>query len=117
MFWWETDCIWRHLSSRKWNAWAFILKENQRELLREADRLTRKSPTGIHTEPDLELQYWQLPEVDWPFASRLVRIAKTVRTVNIRHVIVTEKDWHRIKSKKRGQKRIPTFTPLISFPV
>ena len=89
--------------------WAFTLKENQPGLLREADRFTQKSPTGIHTEPDLELQYWHLPEVDWPVADRLVRIVKTVRTVNRRRVTVAEKDGHRIKSKKTVTEESTNF--------
>src|SRR3989475_3794654 len=31
--------------------WAFTLKQNQPELLREAERLTQESPTGVHAEP------------------------------------------------------------------
>ena len=31
--------------------WAFALKENQPDLLREAERFTQESPTGVHTEP------------------------------------------------------------------
>jgi len=41
--------------------WAFTLKENQPELLREAERLSRQSPTGVHHEPDREIRYWHLP--------------------------------------------------------
>jgi len=51
--------------------WAFTLKENQPELLREAER---------------ELCGWHLPEVDWPVADRLVRVVKTVRIDNQRHI-------------------------------
>jgi hypothetical protein len=47
-------------------AWAFTLKENQPELLREAERFKQESPTGVHTEPGREIRYWYLPEVDWP---------------------------------------------------
>jgi len=32
--------------------WAFTLKENQPELLREAERLTQESPAGVHVEPE-----------------------------------------------------------------
>jgi hypothetical protein len=79
--------------------WAFTLKENQPDLLREAERFTQESPTGVHTEPDQEIRYWHLPEVDWPVADRLVRVVKTVRIEQLRRVTVTEKDGHRIKSK------------------
>jgi hypothetical protein len=79
--------------------WAFTLKENQPDLLREAERLTQKSPTGVHAEPGRETRYWHLPEVDWPVADRLVRVVKTVRIEQLRRVAVSEKDGHRIKSK------------------
>ena len=79
--------------------WAFTLKENQPELLREAERLTQQSPTGVHTEPDREIRYWHLPELDWPVADRQVQVVKTVRIDNRRRVTVREQDGHRIKSK------------------
>ncbi len=78
--------------------WAFTLKENQPELLREAERFTQASPAGVYTEPSREIQYWHLPEVDWPVADRLVRVVKTVRTDIRRRVIVNEKNGHRIKT-------------------
>jgi hypothetical protein len=80
-------------------AWAFTLKENQPDLLREAERFTQESPTGVHTELGREIRYWHLPEVDWPVADRLVRVVKTVRIEQLRRVTVTEKDGQRIKSK------------------
>jgi hypothetical protein len=80
-------------------SWAFTLKENQPDLLREAERLTQQSPTGVHTEPGREIRYWHLPEVDWPVADRLVRVVKTVRIEQLRRVSVSQKDGHRIKSK------------------
>jgi hypothetical protein len=79
--------------------WAFTLKENQPDLLREAERFTQELPTGVHTEPGREIRYWHLPEVDWPVADRLVRVVKTVRIEQLHRVTVTEKDGHRIKSK------------------
>ena len=79
--------------------WAFTLKENQPELLREAERFTQEPPTGVHAEPGREIRYWHLPEVDWPVADRLVRVVKTVRIETQRRVMVSQKDDHRIKSK------------------
>ena len=79
--------------------WAFTWKENQPDLLREAERLTQGSPTGVHTELGRETRYWHLPEVDWPVADRLVRVVKTVRNEPLRRVKVSEKEGHRIKSK------------------
>jgi len=79
--------------------WAFTLKENQPELLREAERFTQGAPTGVHAEPGREIRYWHLPEVDWPVADRLVRVVKTVRFDHQHRVTVSEEDGHRAKSK------------------
>ena len=81
------------------------MKENQPELLREAERLTQQSPTGVQPEPGREIRYWHLPEVDWPVADRLVRVVKTVRIEQQRRVTVRAKDAPRTKGKTaRGCK-------------
>lgn len=79
--------------------WAFTLKENQPELLHEAERLTQESSSSREAQPDGEIRYWHLPEVDWPVAERGVRVVKTVRIEHHRRVIIREKDGHRTKSK------------------
>ena len=89
--------------------WAFTLKENQPELLREAERITQQSPTGVHVEPDRETRYWHLPEVDWPVADRLVRVVKAVRIEPQRRVTVSEKDGHRTKSKTAVTQQSTNF--------
>jgi len=89
--------------------WAFTLKENQPDLLREAERFTQASPTGVHTEPGREIRYWHLPEVDWPVADRLVRIVKTVRIENRRRITVSEKDGQRSKSKVEAPQESTNF--------
>ena len=89
--------------------WAFTLKENQPELLREAERFTQGDPLGISTEPDREVRWWHLPEVDWPVADRLVRVVKTVRIENQRHVTVTQKDDHRTKTKRMVKRESTNF--------
>src|SRR6202050_2853395 len=89
--------------------WAFTLKENQPELLREAERFTQASTAGVHTEPDREIRYWHLPEVDWPVADRLVRVVKTVRIENRNRVTVSEEDGHRIKRKTAAPQESPNF--------
>jgi hypothetical protein len=78
--------------------WAFTLKENQPELLHEAERCTQASPTGVHQEPGREIRYWHLPEVDWPVADRRVRVVKTFRIEQQRRVTVREKDAPRTKA-------------------
>src|SRR6266513_5943347 len=79
--------------------WAFTLKENQPDLLREAERLTQQSPAGVHAELGQEIRYWHLPDGDWPVADRQVRVVKTLRIEHQRRVTVSEVDAHRIKSK------------------
>jgi hypothetical protein len=79
--------------------WVFNLKENQPELLQEASRWTAGPPTGTQSETDRELRWWHLPAVDWPVADRLVRVVKTVRIDQKRHVRVTQVGSHRKKSK------------------
>src|SRR5438128_11892124 len=79
--------------------WAFTLKENQPELLREAERFTQGSPTGVHAEPGREIRYGHLPEVDWPVADRRGRVVKTFRIEQQRRVTVSEKDAPRRKGK------------------
>jgi len=89
--------------------WAFTLKENQPDLLREAERFTQQLPTGVHTEPGREIRYWHLPEIDWPVADRLVRVVKTVRIEHLRRVTVSKKDGHRIKSKTAVTQQSTNF--------
>jgi hypothetical protein len=89
--------------------WAFTLKENQPELLREAERFTQGGPGGVSSESDQELRWWHLPEVDWPVADRLVRIIKTLRIEHQRRVTVSEKDVHRTKSKTAVTQQSTNF--------
>jgi hypothetical protein len=81
--------------------WAFTLKENQPDLLHEAERLTTGPPAGVQSEPDQELLWWHLPQVDWPVAARLVRVVKTVRTDHKREVTVRQDGDHLKKSKRK----------------
>ena len=89
--------------------WAFTLKENQPDLLREAERFTQGDPGGVSSESDQELRWWHLPEVDWPVADRLVRILKTLRIEHQRRVTVSEKDDHRTKSKTAVTQQSTNF--------
>ena len=89
--------------------WAFTLKENQPELLREAERFTQESCSGIQAQPGGEIRYWHLPEVDWPVADRLVHVVKTVRIEHQRRVTVNEKDAHRTKGKTEMLQQSTNF--------
>jgi len=79
--------------------WAFTLKENQPDLLHEAQRLTTGLPTATLPEPDRELRLWHLPQVDWPVADRLVRVVKADRTDHKREVKVRQ-DGDRLNKSK-----------------
>lgn len=79
--------------------WVFTLKENQPELLREAERFTTGPPAALQSDGDEELRLWHLPQVDWPVADRLIRVVKTVRLRRRRQVTVTQQGAHRKKQK------------------
>lgn len=79
--------------------WAFTLKENQPELLREAERFTAGAPTDIQTDGPQQLHGWHLPQLDWPVADRLVRVVKTVRIDRKRQVTVRREGDHLSKNK------------------
>jgi hypothetical protein len=79
--------------------WAFTLKENQPELLREAERFTAGPPATSQSDSKQELRCWHLPQVDWPVADRLVRVVKTVRIDHKRQVTVSQEGDHLKKSK------------------
>ena len=74
--------------------WAFTLKENQPELLREAGR---------------ELRWRHLPEVDWPVADHLVRVVKTVRLDNQHRIRIVKQDGRRIKKKVEVTRESTNF--------
>jgi hypothetical protein len=89
--------------------WAFTLKENQPELLHEAERCTQDYPHGVQAEPGREIQYWHLPDLDWPVAARRVRVVKTVRIESQRRVMVRNKDAPRTKSKTEMSQQSTNF--------
>ncbi|MGH9609279.1 MAG: transposase [Bryobacteraceae bacterium] len=89
--------------------WAFTLKENQPELLREAERFTQGPPAAVHAEPGQEVRCWHLPEADWPAADRLVRVVKTVRIENRRHVAVRQEDGRHRKSRSPAMRESTNF--------
>jgi hypothetical protein len=60
--------------------WVINLKENQPELLAEAQRLTAGPAPHRPSQDQDELQLWHAPEVYWPVANCSVRVVKTVRT-------------------------------------
>jgi len=82
--------------------WVINLKENQPELLAEAQRLT--AGAALHRDGDekQELQLWHAPEVYWPVADRSVRVVKTVRTQHKNRIRVGLND----NGRRRPQKEM-----------
>ena len=87
--------------------WAFTLKENQPELLREAERFTAGPAETVQSDADRELRCWHLPQVDWPVADRLVGVVKTVRIDRQRQVTVSQ-DGDRLRKSKTDVAREST---------
>ena len=77
--------------------WVFTVKENQPELLAEAQRLTSGPPETTPSSDQKPLQLWHAPEVYWPVADRSVRVVKTVRT--------QKHDRVQIRSEGSGKKQ------------
>ena len=59
--------------------WVVTVKENQPELLAEAQRLTGGPPRMTCSTPQNEFQLWHAPEVYGPVADRSLRVVKTFR--------------------------------------
>jgi hypothetical protein len=89
--------------------WAFTVKENQPDLLREAERFTAGEPAGVESETHRELRWWHVPQIDWPAADRLVRVIKTVRTERKREVTVRSEGDHLRKSKSEVAEESTNF--------
>jgi hypothetical protein len=80
--------------------WVINLKENQPELLAEAQRLTAgPAPNRQPLDKD-ELQLWHAPEVYWPVADRSVRVVKTLRTQQKKRIRVGLNDDGRRRPQK-----------------
>lgn len=62
--------------------WVINLKENQPELLAEAERATAGALDYRDGNEKQELQLWHAPEVFWPVADRSIRVVKTLRTLH-----------------------------------
>jgi hypothetical protein len=93
--------------------WAFTLKENQPELLHEAERCTQATPTGVHQEPGQEIRYWHLPDLDWPVADRRVQVVKTFRIEPQPRVTISKKDGQRTKGKTPVAQPRSAFWPTL----
>jgi Transposase DDE domain len=82
--------------------WVINVKDNQPELLAEAQRLTAGAALHRDGDEQQELQLWHAPEVYWPVADRSVRVVKTVRTQQKRRIRVHLND----AGQRRPQKEM-----------
>jgi hypothetical protein len=62
--------------------WVINLKENQPELMAEAERATAGPPDYQQADQNQQLQLWHAPEVFWPVAGRSIGVVKTNRTLH-----------------------------------
>ena len=81
--------------------WVINLKENQPELLPEAERVTGGKIHYQESDTKQELQLWHAPEVYWPVADRSVRIVKTVRTQRKNRVAARR---HQTQKNRNGKE-------------
>ncbi|MCL5005683.1 MAG: transposase [Acidobacteria bacterium] len=77
--------------------WVISLKENQPELLAEAQRLTSGVPDTVESTGQQEHQLWHAPEVYWAVANRSVWVVKAIRRQKHRRV--------RVGAAGSGEKR------------
>jgi Transposase DDE domain len=80
--------------------WVINLKDNQPELLAEAQRLTAGAAPEQQSANQQELQLWHAPEVYWPVADRSVGVVKTVRTQRKHRIRICRDDAGRNQAQK-----------------
>lgn len=61
--------------------WVINLKENQPELLAQAEQGTSGAPDDQPSAKAEDLRLWHAPHVYWPVADRHIRIVKTIRVL------------------------------------
>jgi hypothetical protein len=84
--------------------WVINVKENQPELLAEAQRLTAGAVETTLSNPQEDIQLWHAPEVYWPVAKRSVRVVKTLRTRKVRRVQVIRQETGK---KQKTRQTVP----------
>ena len=82
--------------------WVFNLKENQPELLAEAQRLTAGPAETTLSSSAEDVQLWHAPEVDWPVANRSLRVVKTFRVQKVRRVQVLQDETGKKKKTRQA---------------
>ena len=85
--------------------WVFTVKENQPELLAEAERLTGGPPQMTWSTPQEEFQLWHAPEVYWPAADRSLQVVKTFRIQKKQRVALTPSASPKKKKRRKEEVR------------
>ena len=85
--------------------WVITVKENQPELLAEAQRLTNGPAQMTCSTGQEELQLWHAPEVYWPVADRSLRVVKTFRVQKKHRVELTPSGSPKKKKRRREAVR------------
>jgi len=84
--------------------WVINVKENQPELLAEAQRLTDGLRETTLSNVQGDVQLWHAPEVYWPVADRSVRVVRTLRVQKVRRVQVLRDETAK---KKKTRQVVP----------
>ena len=82
--------------------WVITVKENQPDLLAEAQRLSNGPAQMTWSTPQDEFQLWHAPEVYWPVANRSLRVVKTFR-IQKKHRVELTPPGSPKKKKRRKQ--------------
>lgn len=88
--------------------WVITLKENQPELLAEAQRLTDGPAEAVLSSAREDLQLWHAPEVYWPVADRSLRVVKTLRVQKVRRVQVIRNETAKKQKTKQAVQQEST---------
>lgn len=84
--------------------WVINVKENQPELLAEAERLTSGPAEAARSSAQEDVQLWHAPEVYWPVADRSLRVVKTFRIQKVRRVQVLRQETGK---KQKSWQTVP----------
>jgi len=88
--------------------WVINVKENQPELLAEAQRLTDGPAEATLSGSQEDVQLWHAPEVYWPVADRSLRVVKTFRVQKVRRVQVLRDETAKKKKTKQAVQQAST---------
>jgi hypothetical protein len=89
--------------------WVITLKENQPELLAEAQRLTGGPAKATLSNAQQDVQLWHAPEVYWPVADRSLRVVKTSRVQRLHRLQVIQDGAAKKKTRQDVQKESTNY--------